>query len=78
MDKLGKYLISDEEEPQPKTRKLKASSKTQNVIRKSSFTQVKINIYEPKYKNWIKKNNSKIYEFLIKVQKFKYLSKNFE
>jgi hypothetical protein len=45
-DNLGKYLISDEEKPQPKTRKIKPSSKPQSVIRKSNFSQVKINIYD--------------------------------
>jgi CRISPR/Cas system CMR subunit Cmr6 (Cas7 group RAMP superfamily) len=66
-DNLGKYLISDEEEPQPKTRKLKSSTK--NMIRKSNFTQVNINIFDKKYKEWIRTKNSKIYEFFKKVQK---------
>ena len=68
-DNLGKYLISDEDEPQPKTKKLKQSSKLQNPIRKSNFTQVKININEDKYKIWIERNNSKISECFEKVSR---------
>jgi hypothetical protein len=73
MDNLGKYYISDEEEPQPKTRKLKSSSKISNVIKKSNFSQVKINIYEKNYKRWIQRNNSKIKEFFRKVLRCAYL-----
>ena len=67
MDGLGKYLISDEDEPQPKSRKLKSSSSKINPIKKSNFSQVKINIYEKNYKNWIQEKNSKIHEFFQKV-----------
>ena len=67
-DKLKKYYISDEEEPQSKTRKvIKPNPKPQNVIRKSNFSQVKINIFDRKYKKWIHKNNTKIYDYFKKV-----------
>jgi hypothetical protein len=69
MDNLGKYLISDEDEPQPKSRKLKSSSSKQNPIKKSNFSQVKINLYEKNYRIWIQRNNSKIYEF-FKFKKY--------
>jgi hypothetical protein len=72
MDKLGDYIISDEEEPRQKTRKTlaKIPQKTisKKVIRKSNFAQVNINIYQSSYRKWIEKFNSKIYEHFQKVQ----------
>jgi hypothetical protein len=72
-------IMSDEDEPKikvrkqlkekPNPKKLKSKIKT---IKKSSFGQVKIKIYDKKYKNWIGKKNRKIYEFFQpkKVNKF--------
>jgi hypothetical protein len=67
MDNL-EFLISDEDEPQPKTKKMKSSkSSSKKLIKKSNFSQVKINIYEPEYQKWIIKCNSKINDHFQKV-----------
>ena len=72
MNNINEYLISDEEEPQPKSRKTKKSK----TIQKSNFSQVKIfNIFEPKYQKWIRKHNSKIYNYFEKV--FNHTFQNF-
>ena len=76
MDKLGDYIISDEEEPRPKARKTlnKIAHKQipKKTIRKSNFSQVRtLKIYETKYRKWIQKNNTKINEFFKKVHKAK-------
>ena len=67
-------LLSEDEEPKIKIRKqLKDKAQIKKIkpriksIKKSTFGQVKIKIYEPKYKKWIEKENRKIYEFFTKV-----------
>ena len=85
-DSLKIDLInSDEEEPKVKIRKqskeklvpkkIKPKIKT---IRKSSFGQVKLKIYETNYKIWIARKNRKIQEFFkpIKVIFF-YMNQKF-
>ena len=71
MDKLGDYVISDEEEPRPKSRKTgKIPQKPiqKKIIRKSNFSQVRMNkISEKQYQKWIKKHNSKISDHFKKV-----------
>ena len=70
MDNLAEYFISDEEEPQPKTRKTRKVTKSR-AITKSNFAQVKnINIYEKDYQKWIRKFNSKISDHFPKVRNF--------
>ena len=69
MDNLAEYFISDEDEPQPKSRKTKKTPTIkQKLIKKSNFSQVKnINIYEREYQKWIDKFNTKIYDHFKKV-----------
>ena len=69
MDNLAEYFISDEEEPQPKTRKTRKTPTTKTrAISKSNFSQVKnLNIYDLEYQKWISKFNSKIYNHFKKV-----------
>ena len=72
MDNLEEYFISDEEEPQPKARKTrKINTAKTRAITKSNFSQVKINLYDEKYKEWISNKNSKIWNFFKKVSKNK-------
>ena len=68
-DNLGDVFISDEEEPQPKTRKIKVQPKQPKpkIIRRSNFVQVRTKIYEKQYKSWINENFTKIYSFFQKV-----------
>ena len=68
MDNLAEFFISDEDEPQPKTRKTKKVIPRSKQIKISNFSQVKnINIFDPEYKKWINKFNSKIYNHFKKV-----------
>ena len=50
-DNLGDFFISDEKEPQPKSRKTKLKITKPRIIRKSNFLQVRTKkIYEKGYK----------------------------
>jgi hypothetical protein len=68
MDNLTEFYISDEDEPQPKTRKTKKLAPRQSQIKKSNFSQVKnLNLFDKDYQKWIYKFNTKIYEHFKKV-----------
>ena len=60
-------FISDEEEPQPKSRKTKSQKPKPRIIRRSNFLQVSNKINEKNYKKWINQNFQKIYKFFEKV-----------
>ena len=68
MDNLAEYFISDEDEPQPKSRKTKNTIPKTKQIKISNFSQVKNNnIFDQKYQKWISKVNTKIYDYFKKV-----------
>jgi hypothetical protein len=68
MDNLAEYFISDEDEPQPKSRKTKKTIPKTKQIKISNFSQVKNNnIFDQKYQKWISKVNTKIYDYFKKV-----------
>ena len=72
MDNLAEFYISDEEEPLPKTRKIRKPVAKAKQIKISNFSQVKNNnIFDPEYKNWINKFNSKIFNYFTKVHSTK-------
>ena len=72
MDSLEDVFISDEEEPQPKTRKTKIQKPTPKtrLIKRSNFIQVSNKIYDKNYKKWINKNFRRIDNFFTKVNFF--------